>query len=69
LGKDKRPNARLGETLPLDGAAVLILGPHALKSKPLIFVNGLRAPPWRGLVILLTGDGETLRRVFTGRRG
>jgi hypothetical protein len=42
---------------------VLILGPHVLKSDPLDFVEALRARPWRGLVILITGDGETLRRV------
>ncbi len=56
--------ARGLDGLPLDGAAVLILGPRALKSNPLIFVDGLRARSWRGLVILITDDGETLRRVF-----
>ncbi len=50
--------------LPLATAAVLILGPGVLKSNPLIFVDGLRARSWRGLVILITDDGETLRRVF-----
>jgi hypothetical protein len=54
------------DTLPLDGAAVLILGPHVLKSKPSIFVNRLRARPWGGLVILITGDGEALRQAFKG---
>jgi hypothetical protein len=52
------------DTLPLDGASVLILGPHVLKSNPLVFIDGLRARPWSGLVILITGDGETQRRVF-----
>jgi hypothetical protein len=56
--------ARGLDDLPLEGAAVLILGPHVLKSDPLIFIDGLRARPWLGLVILITGDGETLRGIF-----
>ena len=50
--------------LPLEGAAVLILGPHVLKSDPSAFIAGLRARPWGGLVILITGDGETLRQAL-----
>ncbi len=57
------------EGLPLEGATVLILGPRVLKAEPLIFIDGLRARPWRGLVILITGDGETLRRVCEGTGG
>lgn len=52
------------DALPLADAAVLILGPHVLKSDPLVFIDGLRGRPWLGLVILITGDGEILRRVF-----
>jgi hypothetical protein len=51
------------EDLPLEGVAVLILDPRVLKSNPLI-IDGLRARPWRGLAILITGDGEPLRRAF-----
>jgi hypothetical protein len=54
------------DDLPLEGAAVLILGPHVLKSDPLLFIDGLRARPWRGVVILITGDGEALRGIFEG---
>lgn len=52
------------DDLPLEGAAVLILGPHVLKSDPLAFIDELRARPWRGVVILITGDGEILRGIF-----
>jgi hypothetical protein len=52
------------DELPIEGAAVLILGPHVVRSNPLDFIEGLRARPWGGLAILITGDGETLRRVF-----
>jgi hypothetical protein len=50
--------------LPIEGAAVLILDPQVLESNASIFIDELRARPWRGLAILITGDGETLRRVF-----
>ena len=53
--------------LPLEGAAVLILGPNVLKSDPSAFIDGLRARPWGGLVILITGDEETLRQAFARR--
>jgi len=47
--------------LPLDAAGALILGPHTLNGNAPAFIEALRARPWDGLVILITGDGEKLR--------
>ena len=49
------------EDLPLDGAGTLIVGPHLLDDRVRTFVEALRAQPWDGLVILITGDAEKLR--------
>jgi DNA-binding response OmpR family regulator len=49
------------ERLPLDIAMTLIVEAQLLKPDPAAFVAGLRARPWDGLIILMTGDGEGLR--------
>jgi hypothetical protein len=50
--------------LPLEIAMMLIVDGAILAPDPAAFVAGLRARPWDGLVMLITGDGETLRTVF-----
>jgi hypothetical protein len=50
--------------LPLEIALTLIVDEQVLRPDTTLFVAGLRARPWEGLVILVTGDGETLRLVF-----
>jgi len=52
------------ECIPLDIAMTLIVDHEVLTPDPAAFVAGLRARPWDGLVVLVTGDGETLRTVF-----
>jgi hypothetical protein len=52
------------DTLPLDSAMTLIVDHHVLAPAPLAFVEGLRALPWDGLVILMTGDSEPLNAAF-----
>jgi hypothetical protein len=52
------------ERLPLEIAMTLIVDGQVLAPDPAAFVTGLRARPWDGLVVLVTGDGETLRTVF-----
>jgi hypothetical protein len=52
------------ERLPLDIAMTLIVDGQILTPDPAAFVAGLRARPWDGLVVLVTGDGEALRKVF-----
>ena len=50
--------------LPLEIAMTLIIDGQILTPDPAAFVAGLRARPWNGLIVLVTGDGETLRTVF-----
>jgi len=50
------------ECLPLQRAASLIIDQPLLGSRTAVFVAALRARAWRGRVILLTDDSETLRR-------
>jgi hypothetical protein len=50
--------------LPLEIAMTLIVDAQVLSPDPGVFVAGLRARPWDGLVVLVTGDGEALRTVF-----
>lgn len=57
------------DDLPLDEARVLIVGPQVLEGNPLIFVDRLRSRAWSGRVILLTGDGDKLRRAFVEADG
>jgi DNA-binding response OmpR family regulator len=52
------------ERLPLDIAMTLIVEAQLLKPDPAAFVAGVRARPWDGLIILMTGDGEALRAAF-----
>ena len=52
------------DRLPLDIAMTLIVDGQILAPDPAAFVAGLRARPWDGLIVLVTGDGETLRTVF-----
>ena len=52
------------ERLPFEIAMTLIVDAQILMPDPAAFVVGLRARPWKGLVVLVTGDGETLRTVF-----
>ena len=52
------------ERLPLDIAMTLIVEAQLLKPDPAAFVAGVRARPWDGLIILMTGDGEALRTAF-----
>jgi hypothetical protein len=52
------------ERLPLDIAMTLIVDGEILAPDPAAFVAGLRARPWDGLIVLMTGDGEALRAVF-----
>jgi len=51
--------------LPLEIAMTLIVDGQVLKPDPAAFVAGLRARPWDGLVILVTGDGEALQTIFS----
>jgi len=50
--------------LPLEIAMTLIVDEQVLAPDPGTFAAGLRARPWDGLIVLVTGDGETLRTVF-----
>ncbi|THD64393.1 hypothetical protein [Phenylobacterium sp.] len=50
--------------LPLNIAMTLIVDHQVLTPDPAAFVAGLRARPWDGLVVLVTGDAETLRTAF-----
>ena len=54
--------------LPLEIAMTLIVEGQILAPDPAAFVAGLRARPWDGLVVLVTGDGETLKTVFARSR-
>lgn len=47
--------------LPLDIALTLVADHRLVEPNPAAFVAALRARPWAGLVILMTGDGETMR--------
>jgi hypothetical protein len=49
------------EGLALEGVGALIVGPQVLNERAGAFIEGLRARPWDGLVVLITGDGEKLR--------
>jgi hypothetical protein len=53
------------ERLPLDVSLTLIVDHQILKPDPAAFVAELRARPWDGLIVLLTGDGEALQAAFT----
>jgi len=52
------------DRLPLDIAMTLIVDEEILKPDPAAFVAGVRAQPWDGLIVLMTGDGESLQAVF-----
>jgi hypothetical protein len=52
--------------LPLETAAVLILGPCRRADELVAFVSAARAGGWRGLVVLIAGDGGKLRAAFRG---
>jgi hypothetical protein len=52
------------DRLPLEIAMTLIVDEQVLAPGPAVFVAGLRARPWDGLIVLVTGDGEALRTVF-----
>lgn len=52
------------ERLPLEIAMTLIVEAQILKPDPSAFVTGLRAQPWNGLIVLMTGDGEALKTAF-----
>lgn len=56
------------DRLPLDIAMTLIVDAQILAPDPAVFVASLRARPWDGLVILMTGDGEPLQTVFARSR-
>jgi hypothetical protein len=56
------------DRLPLDIAMTLIVDEQILAPDPGAFVAGLRARPWDGLVVLITGDGEALRTVLARSR-
>jgi hypothetical protein len=58
------PEQGLGR-LPLDIAMTLIVDEQILKPGPAAFVTGVRARPWDGLIVLMTGDGESLQAVFS----
>jgi FixJ family two-component response regulator len=49
------------DDLPLDRATTLIVEHSLLKPSPATFIAALRARPWLGLVILMTGDEEAFR--------
>jgi FixJ family two-component response regulator len=57
------------DDLPLDGVAALIADDEVLTPSPAAFVTQLRARPWEGLTILMTGNGEKLRAAFEGSWG
>jgi DNA-binding response OmpR family regulator len=52
------------ESLPLEGATILIVEQQMLKPDAPSFIAALRTQLWDGLVILITGDETTLRGVF-----
>jgi hypothetical protein len=52
------------DRLPLEIAMTLIVDERILTPDPAAFVAGLRARPWSGLIVLMTGDGESLKTVF-----
>ena len=52
--------------LPLDAAMALIVEDRVLTPNPAAFVTRLRARPWLGLVVLVTGDADPLRSAFEG---
>jgi FixJ family two-component response regulator len=52
------------EQLPLDVAMTLIVDAQLLERDPAVFVSSLRARPWEGLVVLMTGDGKRLQAAF-----
>jgi FixJ family two-component response regulator len=54
--------------LPLDIALTLIVDHRVVKPGPAAFVAALRARPWAGLVILMTGDGDTMRAALGAAR-
>lgn len=56
------------ERLPLDIAMTLIVDDQILAPDPAAFVAGLRARPWDGLIVLMTGDGEALQTAFARSR-
>lgn len=56
------------ERLPLDIAMTLIVDDKILAPDPAAFVAGLRARPWDGLIVLMTGDGEALQTAFARSR-
>ena len=52
------------DRLPLDIAMTLIVDEQILKPDLTAFVAGVRARPWEGLIILMTGEGDALRTAF-----
>jgi hypothetical protein len=52
------------ESLPLDGATILIVEQQMLKPDAPSFIAALRTQLWNGLVILITGDEAPLRGIF-----
>jgi hypothetical protein len=52
------------DRLPLEIAMTLIIDQQILTPDRAAFVAGLRARPWDGLIVLITGDGDALRTVF-----
>lgn len=50
--------------LPLEIAMTLIVDEQILKPDLTAFVAGMRARPWDGLLILMTGEGAALQAAF-----
>ncbi len=56
------------ETLPLDIAMTLIIDEQVLKPNPAAFVEAVRARPWDGLFVIMTGEAHALRSIFERSR-
>jgi len=52
------------ERLPIDIAMTLIVEDKVLRPDPAAFVSSLRARPWDGLVVLVTGEPRALGPLF-----
>jgi hypothetical protein len=52
------------ESLPLEGATILIVEQQMLRPDAASFIAALRTRFWGGLVILITGDATPLRGLF-----
>jgi FixJ family two-component response regulator len=59
----QEPSVTLDD-LPLGQAATLIVDQQLMTPSPLAFLAALRARPWLGLVILITGDRAALDPVL-----